>query len=105
LTGFIRPAWGDICSVFTCQSFATFGYTCASCTNGTGAENTAAANLNMVNPQIQTDCENYMNWMLNSMGYSAFRMDESTGYGGSYVGEYLAAAPPYFAVSNTWMAA
>ena len=63
--------------------------------------------LDHTNAKVQTNIANYLNFLLNELGYAGFRYDMVKGYAGYYVGKYnselqLPANQDFFSVGEYW---
>jgi alpha-amylase len=67
----------------------------------TGDVVTYAPDLDHTNTQVQSLVKDYLSFLKNK-GYTGFRFDMVKGYSASYVGNYLAASSPIFAVGEYW---
>ena len=68
----------------------------------TGDEFHGAPNIDHRNDKVQESLCNWMNWMMNDVGFGGVRFDFSKGYGGEFAGQYTRACMPEFAVGEYW---
>lgn len=99
--------WG-ICSndeVFT-QDGGLHGdvqYTCSSSANADEADNfDGCRDLDHTNAQVQENINNYLDFLLDELGYVGFRYDMVKGYKAYYTGLYNQHAQPEFSVGEYW---
>ena len=99
--------WG-ICSndeVFTQNNGYHDGvqYTCASGVAADEADNfDGCRDLDHTNAQVQNNIYNYLDFLLDELGYVGFRYDMVKGYKGYYVGLYNKHAEPEYSVGEYW---
>lgn len=67
----------------------------------TGANYSAAPDVDHTNPQVQKDITEWMNW-LKKLGFKGWRYDFSKGYSAKYAGLYNAGTSPIFSVGEVW---
>lgn len=99
--------WG-ICSndeVFTQNGGLHDGtqYSCNSSANADEADNfDGCRDLDHTNSQVQENINNYLDFLLDELGYVGFRYDMVKGYKGYYTGLYNMHAQPEFSVGEYW---
>jgi len=104
-TVFTQPDWGNWAVVnndYKCDSglYCTGGCNCGNA--DTGANACYAPDVDHTNSQVRTDVKSWLNWLKTNVSFNGNRFDMVTGYSASYVGEYLAATNPAFAVGEYW---
>ena len=99
--------WG-ICSndeVFTKDGglHGDVQYTCNSSANEDEADNfDGCRDLDHTNAQVQANINNYLDFLLDELGYVGFRYDMVKGYKAYYTGLYNVHAQPEFSVGEYW---
>ena len=99
--------WG-ICSndeVFTQSDGLHDGvqYTCNSNAHADEADNfDGCRDLDHTNAQVQENINNYLDFLLDELGYVGFRYDMVKGYKAYYTGLYNVHAQPEFSVGEYW---
>ena len=73
----------------------------------TGAADTGdnfggARDLDHTSLNVQENVTNYLQYLLNDLGYAGFRYDMVKGFSGQYVKQYNEAAKPEFSVGEYW---
>lgn len=68
----------------------------------TGENFDGARDLDHTNVTTQENVKTYIDFLLNELGYSGFRYDETKGYDPYYTGMYDYAMKPMFAVGEYW---
>ena len=69
---------------------------------GSGDDFHAAPNIDHSQEFVRADLKEWLNWLLDDVGFDSFRFDFTKGYSGTYVKEYLEASGPEFAVGEFW---
>ena len=68
----------------------------------TGEDWSGARDLDHKSANVQSLVKDYLNFLLNDMGYVGFRYDMARGFSASYFGQYNASAKPQFSVGEHW---
>ena len=69
---------------------------------GSGDDFHAAPNLDHSQEFVREDLKEWMGWLTDEVGFDSLRFDFTKGYAGNYVGEYIEACGPEFAVGEFW---
>ena len=95
----------DICADDDGGTTATWasehGYTLSS-NNDTGEDFSGFRDLDHKSENVQRCVKAYLDYLLNNLGYSGFRLDMVKGYSPYYTGLYNAAVKPEFSVGEYW---
>ncbi|PKA50955.1 Alpha-amylase 3, chloroplastic [Apostasia shenzhenica] len=62
----------------------------------------AAPNIDHSQDFVRKDLKEWLCWLRKEVGYDGWRLDFVRGFWGGYVGDYLEASEPYFAVGEYW---
>lgn len=68
----------------------------------TGAGYHAARDIDHTQPWVRQSLIDWMTWLRDDIGYDGWRFDYVKGYGAQFVGEYVQATRPTFAVGEWW---
>lgn len=88
----------QICHTDECNSH---GYTTTGAAD-TGDDYDSARDLDHSNVTTQQNVRTYMDFLLNELGYSGFRIDMTKGYSPYYTSKYNHWLHPYFSVGEYW---
>ena len=78
-------------------------YACSSDANADEGDNfDGCRDLDHTNGQVQDNINNYLDFLLDELGYVGFRYDMVKGYAGYYTGLYNMHALPEFSVGEYW---
>ena len=67
-----------------------------------GDDFTAAPNIDHSQAFVRRDLADWLAWLRRDVGFDSLRFDFTKGYDGRWVGEYVDAAAPEFAVGEFW---
>ena len=70
--------------------------------NDTGTDFSGGRDLDHTSENVQKNCITYLNFLLNELHYSGFRLDMVKGYDGQYTKMYNQATNPEFCVGEYW---
>jgi alpha-amylase len=101
-TAFASPTMGDDAVVANdqkCDSGVFCQSGCGCNDNDTGDNFCGAPDLDHKNGDVQTKVKDYLTF-LHGVGYRGWRFDMVKGYGASFVGDYVQASSPTFAVGE-----
>lgn len=70
--------------------------------NDTGEDWSGARDLDHKSTNVQNLVNDYLNFLINDIGYVGFRYDMARGFSASYFGQYNASAKPQFSVGEHW---
>ena len=70
--------------------------------NDTGTDFSGGRDLDHTSENVQKNCITYLNFLLNELHYSGFRLDMVKGYDGQYTKKYNQATNPEFCVGEYW---
>ncbi len=68
----------------------------------TGAGYHAARDIDHTQAWVRRSLTDWMRWLRDEIGYDGWRFDYVKGYGAQFVGEYVQATRPVFAVGEWW---
>ncbi|ERM94081.1 alpha-amylase isozyme 3D [Amborella trichopoda] len=68
----------------------------------TGVDFQPAPDMDHLNPRIQNELSEWLNWLKSSIGFEGWRLDFSRGYSGKLAGMYFDRSKPDFAVGEIW---
>lgn len=93
-----NTTFAQICSTDECNSN---GYTTTGAAD-TGEDFDGARDLDHTNVTTQQNVRTYMDFLLNELGYTGFRLDMTKGYSPNYTGKYNNWLKPSFSVGEYW---
>ncbi|GMH04037.1 hypothetical protein Nepgr_005876 [Nepenthes gracilis] len=67
-----------------------------------GAAYDAAPDIDHLNPTVQKDLTDWMNWLKAEIGFDGWRFDFAKGYAASVMKTYMEGTSPNFAVGEIW---
>ncbi len=93
-----NETYAQICNTDECNSngYKTLGAA------DEGEDFSGSRDLDHTNAVTQANVITYMDYLLNELGYSGFRLDMTKGYAGYYTGVYNYATKPTFSVGEYW---
>ncbi|OHX66534.1 hypothetical protein NH26_09280 [Flammeovirga pacifica] len=68
----------------------------------TGTPYSAARDINHRDFETRQAIKDWMNWLINDVGYSGWRYDFVHGFGAEYFAEYNNATNPYISIGENW---
>ncbi|KAA8495621.1 Alpha-amylase 3, chloroplastic [Porphyridium purpureum] len=69
---------------------------------GTGVPLAIAPNIDHQQEFVKRDITEWLNYLRHTIGFEAYRIDYARGFSGRFVGEYMKATEPAFAVAEYW---
>jgi alpha-amylase len=88
----------DICRTDECVKS---GYAATGAAD-TGDDFDGARDLDHTSANVQANVKNYLNYLLNNLGYAGFRYDMVKGYAPKYTSLYNVSSNPTFSVGEYW---
>mmetsp|Transcript_799 Transcript_799/g.1721 ORF Transcript_799/g.1721 Transcript_799/m.1721 type:complete len:549 (-) Transcript_799:76-1722(-) len=105
-TRFEQPDWEEWAIVqndWKCPPEEHLKYCPANCTCGgvdTGENACFAPDIDHTSPRVQADIEAWLTWLQEAIGFQAFRFDNTKGYAGKFVAQYIDSTQPYLSVGE-----